>query len=205
MINFLNYHIFPGTCILCDLNSKRQQDLCPNCENNLPWLTNLLPNNIFASFHYQEPIAHLITNLKFNHKLIYAKILGDLMVAKLKQQNSLPELIIPVPLHKKRLKERGFNQALEIARPIAKQLNIPIDFNSCQRIKPTEAQSLIPAKQRQQNVKGAFIVKQEITAKHVVIIDDVVTTGNTTKELSYTLQQAGVTKIDIWCCAKTSL
>ncbi len=186
--------------------SYRDQDLCRNCEIDLPWV-GTLSNNIIAVFYYQYPIDHLIGALKFANKLIYAKILGELMADRLVdcyKSESLPEVIVPVPLHKHRLRERGYNQALELARPIAKQLNIPIDFNSCVRIKHTEAQSLIPAKQRQKNVKNAFEVSKNFSAQHVAIIDDVITTGSTIKELSNVLLQSGVSRIDLWCCAKTN-
>lgn len=199
---------FPYTCILCNLPSDTKQDLCNTCRSKLPWREPASHNNIIIPFNYEYPINHLITGLKFNHKLIYAKILADLMLQTLEKHyknKPLPELIIPVSLHKKRLCERGFNQALELAKPIAKQLNIPIDIISCQRTINTEAQSLIPAKERQKNIKNAFAIKKEIATKHVAIIDDVTTTGSTIDELTFTLQQAGIKKIDVWCCAKTCL
>jgi len=187
--------------------SYRDKDLCRNCEIDLPWVNASLPNNIIAVFYYQYPIDHLISALKFANKLIYAKVLGELMADRLVYSykcGSFPEVIVPVPLHKYRLRERGYNQALELARPIAKQLNIPIDFNSCVRIKHTEAQSLVPAKQRQKNVKNAFEVSKNFSAQHVAVIDDVITTGNTIRELSKVLLQSGVSRIDLWCCAKTN-
>ncbi|KPJ67439.1 MAG: hypothetical protein AMJ43_04045 [Coxiella sp. DG_40] len=205
MKNPLHY-LLPGTCVLCNMLSYRDQDLCRSCEADLPWV-DTLSNNIIALFYYQYPIDHLISALKFANKLIYAKVLGELMANKLVDSyrcESLPEVIIPVPLHKYRLRERGYNQALELARPIAKQLNIPIDFSSCVRVKHTEAQTLIPAKLRQKNVKNAFEVSKNFSAQHVAIIDDVITTGNTVRELSNVLLQFGVSRIDVWCCAKTN-
>ena len=80
----------------------------------------------------------------------------------------MPEIIIPVPLHRTRLRERGFNQALEIARPIARSLDIPVDYKSCERVRKTPAQSLLPAAERRKNIKGAFRVTRPITARHVV-------------------------------------
>jgi ComF family protein len=198
----------PYTCILCNLPSDVAQDLCNTCRSKLPWREPSLDNNAIIPFNYEYPINHLITGLKFNHNLIYARILTDLMLQTLTkhyQDKPLPKLIIPVPLHKKRLRERGFNQALELAKPIAKQLSIPIDFNSCQRTTNTEPQSLIPAKQRHKNIKNAFTVTKKISANHIAIIDDVTTTGSTLDELTITLQQAGMKEIDTWCCAKTRL
>lgn len=207
-------HLFPGICILCGLPTNRKQDLCLDCEINLPWkkFTNdqysLLTRYNIILFDYQYPIDHLIVGLKFANKLIYAKILGELMINKLKkfyQQIEYPEVIIPMPLHKNRLQERGYNQALELAKPISKQLNIPINNNLCQRIKYTKAQTLIPAKQRRNNIKEAFAIKKYFPYKHAAIIDDVITTGNTMTELCKILETTTIKSIDIWCFAKTKL
>lgn len=206
MLDLLN-KLFPYICVLCGLPSACQQDLCHGCKADLPWIKNPLPDNTIALFNYQKPINHLIRELKFNGKLIYARILGELMAEKLKHyyaQQDLPEIIIPVPLHKKRLCERGFNQAIELARPIAKTLKIPLDVHSCMRIKHTEAQALMPAKQRGNNIQHAFAIRKNIGAKHIAIIDDVMTTGNTINELHSTLYASNIKKIDIWLCAKTS-
>jgi len=117
----------------------------------------------------------------------------------------MPEIIIPVPLHRTRLRERGFNQALEIARPIARSLSIPVDYKSCERVRKTSAQSLLPAAERRKNIKGAFRVTRPIAARHVAILDDVMTTGHTVQELAATLRKAGVERIDVWVVARTSL
>jgi ComF family protein len=117
----------------------------------------------------------------------------------------LPSLIIPVPLHPKRLRERGFNQALEIAKPISKKLKIPIDKKSCYRIRHTAAQSGLSQSDRLKNLANAFEMKKPLIAKHIALIDDVMTTGQTLMELANLLYKNGVEKIDIWCCAKTFL
>ncbi|CAL7963392.1 competence protein ComFC [Gammaproteobacteria bacterium] len=224
-------YLFPSTCILCGAASNRKLDLCTACENDLPFLKNCctrcarpLPegqtvcgaclNNplpflirTFALFYYQTPIKQLMLSLKFNSHLVSAKILGDLLASYLCHQyknQEEPEVIIPVPLHFTRLRERGYNQALELVRPIAKKLKIPIDKSSTKRIKNTIAQALLPAKKRVQNIKQAFDVNEEEIRhyKHVAVIDDVITTGNTATELCKILYQNGVNKIDVWCVAK---
>jgi ComF family protein len=224
-MNFL----FPPTCILCGAPSNRKIDLCIACANDLPFLKNYcircaqplsedqtlcgacLNNQLtfirtFALFHYQTPIDQLILGLKFNNRLVNARILGGLLANYLcdqYQSKDEPEAIIPVPLHSARLCERGYNQALEIARPIAKKLKIKIDYSSVVRIKDTSAQASLPAKKRRQNIKQAFSVEKIKSYKHVAVIDDVITTGNTAMELCKVLYQNGISKIDIWCCAKS--
>ena len=173
---------------------------CGACLKKPPWF-----DKTIALFFYQAPIERFIIELKFNKKLIYAKLLGTLMVEYLKNQHTLPECIIPVPLHRKRLQERGYNQALEIARPLAKQLKIPLLTTACRRIKPTSAQLHLPASARRRNVKGAFRVDEGFSFKHVAIVDDVVTTASTVAELSKILKQAGVQMIEVWCCARVHL
>ena len=126
------------------------------------------------------------------------------MARKLKQHyasRELPELIIPIPLHRKRLRQRGFNQAVELARPIAKQLGLSIDRTLCKRIKNTPAQITLEAKQRQQNMRNAFQIKPP-NLDYIAIIDDVMTTTSTVNELCKCLRKQGVKKIDVWVIAR---
>lgn len=224
--------IFPYYCILCHDKSKRDLDLCIDCEQFLPWLKNVcvccsaplvismqrtcgrclnkpLPfHKLCIFFSYTETIKKMIIDLKFKQRLIYAHILGTLLAEKINslyQNEELPDIIIPVPLHKKRLYERGYNQAIELARPISKKLNIGIGYKHCIRIKNTIAQSLLPAKQRSSNVKNAFIAKQNLDEQHIALLDDVMTTGHTLIEMSRALYDVGVKRIDVWCCARTYL
>lgn len=224
-------HCFlPFKCILCNENSERKLDLCIDCEEHLPWLKNTcnycatpLPyktklccgaclkspppfHKICITFSYNQIIKKLITGLKFQKRLIHAHILGNLLANKISliyQNDHLPDLILPVPLHKKRLYTRGFNQAIELARPISKKLNLPIDYKSCQRIYNTAAQSDLPKHQRAINVKNAFVVQGNLANLHIALLDDVMTTGHTLTELSRTLYYVGVKRIDVWCSAKT--
>lgn len=160
----------------------------------------------YALFPYIFPISNMIIQLKFHHQLIYANALGELMAVKIANgwyhKKSLPELIIPVPLHAARLRARGFNQALEIAKPLAKALHIPIDPFGLKRIKPTAIQSHLKAKAREQNVDQAFILTKDYANCRVCLIDDVITTGQTITACAKVLRQAGVKTIDVWCCAR---
>jgi ComF family protein len=217
----------PYTCILCHAKSDQQMDLCASCQRDLPYWQHgcrkcgVVLNNdekicgaclhkppsfdsTFAMCEYRLPITKLILELKFQQQLVNARILGELMAQRLKQRKQkLPQCIIPVPLSKKRLRERGFNQAVELAKPICKALETSLIVDGCKRIRHTKAQAMIPARQRDKNIKNAFIVDKNFNAKHVAIIDDVVTTGHTVKELSKVLRKAGMETIEVWCCAKT--
>jgi len=225
--------LLPPTCLLCGTAAKRDLDLCFACERDLPWLTNAcvicsipLPeetvslqcgnclkrppsfDKVLALFSYANPIDRFITGLKFHNRLVYAKLLGTLLANKIEaayRNEKLPECIIPVPLHRDRLIERGFNQAVELARPIKEKLKIPLDITSCQRIRNTSAQTQLPASQRCNNVKHAFSINPIPQLHHVALLDDVMTTGHTIIELCHILRYAGVEKIDVWCCARTNL
>ncbi len=220
--------LLPYTCILCGSASQQDLDLCCDCEADLPLIENAcqqcaIPldaeqdllcaqcqnkppafHRSFALFHYNPPIDGFIMDLKFHHKLLYAHILGKLLLKKINNCDK-PEYIIPVPLHPKRLRQRGFNQALEIAKPIANALQIPIETQSIKRIENTDSQSQIDASKRQKNLKNAFEVVEPIQARHVAIVDDVVTTGSTVNALATKLVEQGVKQIDVWCSARTSL
>lgn len=123
---------------------------------------------------------------------------------KLKQHyasREVPDLIIPAPLHRKRLRQRGFNQAIDLAKSVAKQLDINIDRKLCKRIKHTSAQITLHAKQRQRNVRNTFHIKP-LNVDYVAIIDDVMTTTSTVNELCKCLRRQGVKKIDVWVVAR---
>ncbi len=187
-------------CSQCGLPFQEKLDnaLCGECQQTLPPIDYLI-----SSLAYDYPVGYLVSQLKFNRNLTYAKILSRLLLNTLQSQTfEQPDLIIPVPLHKNRLRKRGFNQALEIARPLAKALNIPLAKHAIQRIKQTDAQSLLNAKERRKNLRHSFRITETITAKHVVLIDDVVTTGSTTFELANLLKKSGIEKVGVWTVAR---
>jgi ComF family protein len=232
-IQSISHWFLPPTCVLCGALAHRPRDLCAGCEADLPLAVlgcyqcgqpagspqarcgDCLQNppsydRLFALCYYQSPIIRLITGLKFHKQLGYAQLFGELLAERLKNtytslSSGMPEVLIPVPLHPERLRERGYNQALELARPIAKQFKIPLDIYSCKRIRPTAHQMHVPAAERDKNVRQAFTVNSAFRAKHVALIDDVVTTGHTIAELSRVLRQQGVQQIDVICCARTIL
>lgn len=158
-------------------------------------------------FLYEKPASVLVTQLKFQHHLLLANSLGKLLEKKLKAlyQNQLPNLLMPVPLHPKRLRQRGFNQALEIARPLSRLCKIPLDKKSLIRVRSTLAQSEIKAKQRSRNVKNAFECRTDLQNSHILLIDDVITTGHTVHECCKALIKAGAGKVDVCAVARTKL
>ncbi len=142
--------------------------------------------------------------MKFKGHLAIAREFGALLARRVSTHQALtPQCLVPVPLHRARLTTRGFNQALEIARPVAKALSIPLDFTSCSRARNTAAQTVLPAKQRARNVRGAFRVRKPLPFKHVAIVDDVITTGHTAAALARALRRTGIKQVDLWVCART--
>jgi len=177
--------------------SPRLEALCGHCQTQPPAY-----DRCQAMLSYQPPGDHLLQKLKFNGRLEMARVLGELMAHWLESVcEQRPDIVIPVPLHQDRLRERGFNQAAELARPIARHLGLPMDIHSCIRMKTTAPQSDLSRKARIKNVKGAFEVVRPVSG-HVAIIDDVMTTGSTAHELARTLRQAGATRVEVWICAR---
>ena len=147
----------------------------------------------------------IIQRLKFQGRLAHGRLLGDLLGrAVIEAGSEPPELLIPVPLHAGRLRERGFNQAAEITRHVARSTRLPWDSGCVGRHKPTAAQMGLPARKRRSNVRGAFEVHapDRIVGRHIAVIDDVVTTGSTVDELARVLKRAGAISVDVWACAR---
>ena len=115
---------------------------------------------------------------------------------------ALPTQLIPVPLHHTRLRERGFNQATELARRIGRELGIEIGLRCARRHRATQPQSLLSPTARRLNLRHAFSVQDTALAQHVAIVDDVMTTGHTGNELAKVLKQAGVQRVEVWVIAR---
>lgn len=175
--------------------------ICGECIHRPPaWHT------LTALCQYKYPATIMIQALKYRAKFANAKLLSRLFIAEIKRQPEiqLPECLLPVPLHPERQKQRGFNQAIELARPIAKTLNIPLDINSCIRITNTPSQAGLDKIMRLQNLLDAFTLREIPPYKHIAIFDDVVTTGNTVRCLCKLLYAAGIERVDVWCIARAS-
>ncbi len=147
-------------------------------------------------------MRYLITQLKFAQQYKNARLLGTLLAKHIANTSQRPECLLPIPLHLNRYRQRGFNQSIEIAQHLAKQLQIPLDLHSCVRIRDTTQQSNLPAKQRLKNTLHAFSIVKPLGLEHVAIIDDVLTTGATASALALALKQKGVSRVDVWVCAR---
>jgi ComF family protein len=160
---------------------------------------------IRATYRYEAPADYFVQRLKFSGKLACAAAIAQLMLGMLDDDDTpLPDLLVPVPLHPRRIRERGFNQALEIARPLARQMNLPLDCRSCVRARHTEHQTGLSAKERRGNVHGAFEIRRALAARRIAIIDDVVTTGSTVAELDRVLRRAGARHVQVWAFARAA-
>ncbi|MEE9412591.1 MAG: ComF family protein [Methylococcales bacterium] len=220
--------VYPPTCLLCGDDGNGLFDLCQPCHTELPFYQGgcslcaaPMPASInttavcgecqirppefeytHATFAYQEPIRHLIHGLKFNSRFVNARLLATLMAVQIETIPNKPDLLIPVPLHPQRYRQRGFNQSIEITRHLSKLLQIPNHLNSCQRIRNTIPQAELGAKQRRRNLHRTFSVKPLSGIKSVAIIDDVMTTGSTVRAIATALKHSGVDKIQVWVCAR---
>ena len=220
-------YFFPACCLQCRQLCHNQIDLCTSCENALPRILLACPicripnddgllcpncyyhpptySKMICPYLYRDPLPHFIHSLKFSSKLIYAKLLGELLLRAVESESEgYPECLLPMPLHVKRTRFRGFNQSLEMSKIISRRLNIPIELHKVIRCKNTQAQSKMTKNDRRNNMIDAFQVTG-VLPKHVAIIDDVVTTGTTIESLARCLKKNGVSKIEVWCAARTTL
>ena len=211
-------------CLLCGTNTG--EDFCAACYRDLPQLpVNHCPvclwpvptgeicgsclkkppafTRTLAALRYTFPADALIHALKYQTNLAIAPVLAKLFIARLKTLEKMPDIIVPMPLHPIRLRERGFNQAMEISRTIAKQTGIALLPDSCSRVKHTPPQTGLPWKERQKNIRRAFSCKMDVAGKHVAIVDDVMTTGTTLNELAKVLRRQGASEISNWVIART--
>ena len=162
-----------------------------------------------AAADYAAPLDQLVLELKFGGMLAlapwFARMIGDAVVARAGVE--LPNILCPVPLGPGRLVERGFNQALEIARPLSKRLGIPLKAALAIRALDTAAQSSVAPAQRRHNIRNAFIVAPDALAlvrgQHIGVVDDVMTSGATLHELAATFKRFGAARVSNFVFART--
>ena len=182
------------TGVEADIKEQR----CGHCQTHRPAY-----DRVSAALRYGEPVDRLIQDLKFNNKLYLAPVLGDILTKYIiDQQRPLPDVLLPVPLHRARLRRRGYNQSLEIARSIGRQLGIKIDPRLAIRTRNTEPQSSLRPTPRARNVRRAFKVAKPIKNRRIALIDDVMTTGHTVNALAEILKKAGAKEVLVWVVAR---
>jgi ComF family protein len=158
----------------------------------------------FVPYRYAYPLDHLVRGLKFRNELACGRVLGELFSrCVLACGTPLPEVIVPVPLAPRRYRERGYNQASELALAIQRCTGVFVKADIVMRQRETAEQAGLDRKARRKNVRGAFTALAPLHARSVAILDDVVTTGSTARELASVLLHAGAERVEVWAIART--
>lgn len=172
---------------------------CAACrEQPPPW------SRAVALLAWRFPVDALISRFKYGGALHLGALLGRLLAASHAAgcDGAAPDGLVPVPLHPSRLAERGFNQAQELARPVAARLRVPVLAGACTRVLATPPQAALPAQQRYRNLEDAFAAAGVVAGRRLVILDDVLTTGSTAQALARALLGAGAASIEVWTVAR---
>lgn len=225
--------LWPGNCLACAGKGSHGRDLCTRCVATLPWqqracLRCALPLatadtgeaaamtaicnacvmepppliEVHAACVYGAPLDRLAPRFKFHGDLAAGRLLSGLMIEAFASRPR-PDAIVPVPLHRSRLRQRGYDQALELARPLASALEIPLLDSALYRAVATYPQSRLDAAERRYNLEDAFDVRPGIDLPaHLVLVDDVMTTGTTLHSAAQTLYRAGAVRVDAWVAAR---
>lgn len=218
--------LLPTRCLVCRAPGGEALDLCPACEAALPWNRIACPGcalplpvpaatrcrvcrsgaaplaAVHAAFVYAAPVDGLLRRFKFHADLAAGALLAQLM-AGTGAGWPRPQALLPVPLHTARLRRRGYDQARELAAPLARALGLPLLDRALVRVRATGAQSERDAAERRRNLLGAFAVRPDaVLPAHVALVDDVMTTGATLHAAADALTRAGVTRVEAWVCAR---
>lgn len=222
---FVNYLLAPGLCLACGCELDNAESLCDCCGERLrrvphpcgycgqpnPVTGEICPaclrnpprwQRMIAPLQYFGPTRDYLQQLKYFEAVHLAKTLCRQCLDPFRQSWPRPEVLLPVPLHRGRLLERGYNQADEIARIWSRELAIAVDRKALTRIRATPSQSGLSAGQREHNVRHAFAYQPKHEYRHVAIVDDIVTTGSTVTEIAKTLHRAGVEFVEVWALVR---
>ena len=219
----LGLALLPARCLVCAEAGSRGQDLCVACRTDLPFnrvacARCALPLPVaglcggclrqpppFAAARavlvYRFPADALLPRFKFHGDLAAGRLLSQLMVEALADAPR-PQAVVPLPLHPARRRQRGYDQALELARPVARAFGLPLRTDLLRRVRATLPQSELDAASRRLNLRGAFAAGGDPLPAHVALVDDVMTTGATLAEASRALLRAGVARVDLWVAAR---
>lgn len=155
-----------------------------------------------AAYRFDAPLRTLLHEFKYREGLYLGSFFAAMIRQTLPNEALSTECLLPVPMHAKRLRQRGFNQAAELTKHLAKSLALPYRLMHCKKIINTAPQASLNAKERQKNLRHVFEAKP-LPYRHITLVDDLITTGSTVNELARTLKKQGVERVDVWCCAKT--
>lgn len=221
--------IMPLRCVFCGIRTgELGEQLCRGCRDDLPWIGAAcskcaapqhveLPAGVhcarcqarpppfevtLAPLRYEFPVDAGLKALKFGRRLPYAVAFAGVLADY--AQPRLPadaDGLLPVPLHPWRLARRGFNQAHELCRPLTERLRLPL-VNVARRCRATPYQSGLTASERRKNLRDAFVARGTSPYCHLVIVDDVVTTGETARQLANVLLEAGVERVSVLAVAR---
>jgi ComF family protein len=219
--------LLPLRCLLCGAPGASMRDLCDGCARDLPRNDVCCPRcalplktpaplcgeciereppyaSAWVPFRYAHPLDLLEARFKFRGDLAAGRVLASLMIERARLESpAWPDAIVTVPLHVARLRQRGYNQAFELARPLARALGIPVARDLLQRVRATPPQTGLDAAARRRNLRRAFAVSTaHALPAHAVVFDDVMTTGATLRECARTLRRAGVARVDVWALAR---
>lgn len=183
-----------GLCPVCALPSPAGET-CGSCLGDEPHFDATL-----AGFRYGFPVDRLVQALKYQHRLALAPWFARALLAAAPPRG---DLMLALPLAERRLGERGFNQALEIARPLARALSLALPIDACLRAHDTAPQASLPWQERHKNVRGVFECRRDLTGLSVIVVDDVMTTGATLNEFARTLKKHGASRVTNWVVART--
>ena len=232
MVNNKSFSFWPTICLICDQSCGALQ-LCPTCadqlqppEHSCPLCA--LPRDLdspapcsrcqrhppryrqcIAATEYGPASARLVNRLKHQRQLPPAGAMAEALVQRVNSRYTHAakeiDLLVPVPLSRKRLQWRGFNQAVEIARPLARKLALPLAVDACDRQHTETSQQTLDVSARQANLGNTFFVRKPalVAGRRIAIVDDVMTTGATANALCTILLEAGATHCDLWCFART--
>ena len=178
-----------------DSGTQTGSEVCGRCLTSPPAYDATL-----AAFRYDFPLDKLIQAFKYGHRLALAQFFGQQIAAL--SPRPAADLIVPLPLHRERLRERGFNQALELARPVGKAWCLPIDAKSCRRTSNTPAQAGLGLRERVRNLRGAFQCSTDLSGQRIVLVDDVMTSGASLAECARTLKLHGAAEVTVLVVAR---
>lgn len=200
--------VLPRSCAFCGaLRRGVERNVCDDCLDELPRVPSVcspetLPlTHTFAPLQYEFPVDVAIKAFKFQRKLFYAPAFAEILCETCEKLPPDIDAVVPVPLHWRRKMMRGFNQSAELARPVAKHLTVPV-LNCVYRRQATPYQSGLTATERARNLRHAFAARYRPQYAHVLIIDDVITTGATARSLARVLLAAGVARVSMLAIAR---